>query len=133
MSEENAAADYLIQFANNVHSLNLSYMNYINYRVESQNLESLTDEQKENLRETINNLRGYCILTSIQIKAINNKLKIKDIDDIKKIIDKIKLNYEIPADSDMDEYIEKVNTFLATNILQSMLESSIQLAQKVTQ
>jgi hypothetical protein len=127
MTEETAAADYIVQFANNVEQLNIAYMNFINYRIEVGQLEELSDEQKAAIRTTTNELRGYAILTGIQLRAINQKLNQK-IDDIKPYLDKIKTQYDIP--DDIEDFIIKVNNYLATNVLQTMLDTSIGLASR---
>ena len=129
MTEQQAAADYIMQFATNVEQLNIALMNFINRSLEIHGGTEVSDAQREAMQDTINNLRGFAILCSIQMKAIGSKLAIKaEVDDH---VAKFKYTY-MPETQDISVYVDKVNLFLVNNVMQSILETSLQLADKVS-
>lgn len=134
---QQAGANYIITFFNDIQLLNHTYSQYINLIMELENkysdedvYKTMEENEKQNLNQLVQTLRHYCHKVFIQFKSIYaavespDELLNKKNDELKTIYyEKVRKNYIIKS-ADIEEFIVNINSVLVTDLIKNLLRTS---------
>lgn len=126
--QKSAGASLILSFYENIQLLNNEYAIYAVMLTEHAHTTDdkeekidLSEEQKEEMKQANRNLMYQVNLSWISLKSISKSVKKEINQETKDIIKKIRAR-PIPKLTDIEEYIEKINTFLVDEIIRKLLK-----------
>lgn len=131
-----AAASYILTFYKEVQALTHNYALYNNLILELEAkygdgfIKKITDEEKENTRVFLQQVRYNSHKCYIQYKSILIGSKINENKDITKLYTKLNTSYEILR-ADLQLFVIALNSVLITDVITDLLESSQNLVDNV--
>lgn len=133
--EKAAAANYVINFYNEVQQLTHFYANYENLMLElSEKYGSQEDkiEQSENelIKQACATIRYYSQLAYIKYSSIILKTGEKLDKDIEKLNQTITTSYVVKR-ADVKDYVVKLNSVLMNTVIKNLLETSSDVIAKI--
>ena len=133
------AANYVINFYNDILSLNHWYANYENVLLELEQRnkskqgelhEIATENEKQTLVQYCETVRYFVTKSKITYITIMGALKKEPDNKIIELQEKIKKQYIVDR-ADLNEYVIVLNKVLVDNIIQDLLQSSADLLNEL--
>lgn len=134
--KKSAASSYIINFYDGIITLTQNYTLYNNLLIESDkkygedNVKGLTELERQQLLNAVQNIRSLVQQVYIQYKSIASSAKVKEIDKIEDIYNKLKKDFIIKLD-DLEKFVIGMNSFLVNEIIQELLSSATDLMEQV--
>jgi hypothetical protein len=133
--EKAAAANYIINFYNEVQQLTHYYVEYENLMLEiAEKYEGAEDkispEEKEVIKQAWKLIRYYTNMSFIKYSSIMIKTNNKVDKDIEKLQKDLLGKYEVVR-KDIKDYVLKLNAVLMNTIIKSLLETSSDVMNKI--
>ena len=131
--ERIAAINYVITFYKDLQSLLHYYSLLVNAAAELQiNKDKLTDEQKQQLTNLVQNTRYHATKCKIFVDAMSEESKLNK--DLKKKIDtayKTATENFILKDDGLTEYVSLLNKFFVQNVAKHILKNNVELISEI--
>lgn len=125
-----AGASYIINFFNDIQTLNHHYSTYLNFLLElkhkhgtSFESKSIQEDEKLALTNTVQTVRHFCHKIYILYKSMISVKEIKGDKNLDSYYLKIKENFIIHS-GDLEKFVISLNTLLVNDIIKDLLVSS---------
>lgn len=138
--EKKAAANYILTFFSEAGYLTDNYCLYINELVELEakypsqeltDLDNISDEEKEKLKNLIRTIRYYIIKTNIMYTTITKNITKQDVNqEFKELSNKLKNTFLFDR-TQLDTYVIEINKFLAETVIKELQETSTQIVSNI--
>jgi hypothetical protein len=133
--EKAAAANYIINFYNEVQVLTHHYATYENLMLElsekyGSQEDKVSEEEKNIIKQSCSTIRYYTTVAFIKYSSIMLKTENKVDKDIETLHDTIKKDY-VTKRQDILKYVIKLNGVLMNTVIKSLLENSSDVIAKL--
>lgn len=126
--ERTVGASYIVNFFQEVNLLTHNYVQYRNLHLELKSkyqgqMESLNDDEKNIMTESLQRLRYYAEKCYIEYKVILSSTKQTPNPKLDESVRKFRSSFVIDLDS-MEGYVSEMNRLLVHRVMKSLLENS---------
>lgn len=134
--EKQAAANYVLNFYQEVQQMTSQYAGYCNvlveqeYKYQALDLGKMDDDTKARIIQEVQTVRYYAHKSYIQYLSIMEGVKLPLDKDIKELYAKLNKQFIIER-SVLEKYVVALNKVLTTKIMKGLLESSSDIVESV--
>lgn len=134
--KELAAASYVYTFYVNIQQLTDTYSQYINFMIELENkygesfINKTPEQEKVAVQQTLQTIRHYSNKCYIQLKSMNESIKLKESENFEELYNHIKTTFVIDRNK-LEEFVINFNKILVNSIMQNLLQTSQDLIENV--